>query len=131
MPGPYRSVLNKHLEQIARLRDTDPPTPYEEISAILLAEHGIKIRPSSIWNFVKARAEGKPPREVAKIDKKYLKQQPLPPAQESPQHSAPTEDPRALATVDPQRFFADRQKTIERQQAESEKLKPYEEEEND
>lgn len=67
MPGPYRSILKPYRAQIAALRNTDPPTPYEEIAAILLKDHGIKIRASSIWNFVKAREEGKEPRKVVKL----------------------------------------------------------------
>jgi hypothetical protein len=110
MPGPYRSVLNKHLEQIARLRDNDPPTPYEEIAAILLKDHGIKIRPSSIWNFVKARAEGKEPRNVAKISKKYLQvespPEPSPPEihdrKEEPEDSQKPGDKYRKAVLDDQ-----------------------------
>src|SRR6516165_9731444 len=60
LPGPYQSVLNSHLVEIAQLRETRPqPTPYRTIAKILGAFkqttqkfHRIFGKPLSIIGFV-------------------------------------------------------------------------------
>ena len=59
-PGPYQSVLNSHLVEIARLRETRPqPTPYRTIAKILKEKYGLEVSPNSIWSFVRARTLGR------------------------------------------------------------------------
>ena len=59
-PGPYQSVLNSHLVEIARLRETRPqPTPYRTIAKILKEKYGLAVSPNSIWSFVRARTQGR------------------------------------------------------------------------
>ena len=59
-PGPYQSVLNSYLVEIAQLRETRPqPTPYRTISKILKEKHGLEVSPNSIWSFVRARTLGR------------------------------------------------------------------------
>jgi hypothetical protein len=56
MPGPWRSKLKKYQSEIARLRNTIPPTPYVEIARILNDKpYGLGITAGAIWAFVKAR----------------------------------------------------------------------------
>lgn len=57
MPGgkPFQSKLIPHYEQIARLRKKH--TPYPEIAKRLYDEHGLKVSPSTIFEFVKVRAK--------------------------------------------------------------------------
>jgi hypothetical protein len=60
LPGPYQSVLNSYLVEIAQLRETRPqPTPYRTISKILKEKHGLEVSPNSIWSFVRARTLGR------------------------------------------------------------------------
>ncbi len=56
MPGgkPFQSKLTPFYEQIARLRKKH--TPYPEIAKRLHDEHGLKVSPSTIFEFVKVRA---------------------------------------------------------------------------
>ncbi len=56
MPGgkPFQSKLTPFYEQIARLRKKH--TPYPEIARRLHDEHGLKVSPSTIFEFVKVRA---------------------------------------------------------------------------
>lgn len=56
MPGgkPFQSKLAPYYEQIARLRKKH--TPYPEIAKRLHDEHGLKVSPSTIFEFVKVRA---------------------------------------------------------------------------
>jgi hypothetical protein len=56
-PKPFQSKLLPHLEQIAKLRRTHPPTSYEAIAKILLDEHSLSVSPNAIWSFVKARSK--------------------------------------------------------------------------
>jgi hypothetical protein len=59
-PGPYQSVLNSHLAEIARLRETRPqPTPYRTIAKILKEKYGLEVSRNSIWSFVRARTLGR------------------------------------------------------------------------
>lgn len=59
-PGPYQSVLNSHLVEIAQLRETRPqPTPYRTIAKILKEKYRLEISPNSIWSFVRARTLGR------------------------------------------------------------------------
>ncbi|MGA8656364.1 MAG: hypothetical protein WB586_09455 [Chthoniobacterales bacterium] len=59
-PGPYQSVLNAHLVEIAGLRETRPqPTPYRAIAKILKEKYGLQVSPNSIWSFVRARTLGR------------------------------------------------------------------------
>ena len=68
-PGPYQSVLNSHLAEIARLRETRPqPTPYRTIAKILKEKYGLKVSPNSIWSFVRARTLGRGRKIKYKID---------------------------------------------------------------
>ena len=63
LPGPYQSVLNSHLVEIAQLRETRPqPTPYRTIAKILGAFkqttqkfHRIFGKPLSIIGFCQFR----------------------------------------------------------------------------
>ena len=42
-PGPYQSVLNSHLVEIAQLRETRPqPTPYRTIAKILKEKYRLE-----------------------------------------------------------------------------------------
>ena len=67
-PGPYQSILNSHLVEIARLRDTRPqPTPYRTIAKILKEKYGLEVSPNSIWSFVRARTLGRGRRIKYKI----------------------------------------------------------------
>lgn len=92
MPGPYRSILNDHVKEIADLRKTHPPTPYSRIAEILKEKHGIIIGPSSIWSFVKARSiEGE--RKV-----KYVIAEDASPHPEIPQTAASPEGSRQKNT---------------------------------
>ena len=51
-PGPYQSVLNSYLVEIAQLRETRPqPTPYRTIAKILKEKYGLEVSPNSIWSF--------------------------------------------------------------------------------
>ena len=60
LPGPYQSVLNSHLVEIAQLRETRPqPTPYRTIVKILKEKYGLEVSPNSIWSFVRARTLGR------------------------------------------------------------------------
>jgi hypothetical protein len=60
LPGPYQSVLNSHLVEIAQLRETRPqPTPYRTIAKILKEKYGLEVSPNSIWSFVRARTLGR------------------------------------------------------------------------
>ena len=68
-PGPYQSVLNAHLAEIARLRETRPqPTPYRTIAKILKRKYGLEVSPNSIWSFVRARTLGRGRKIKYKID---------------------------------------------------------------
>jgi hypothetical protein len=59
-PGPYQSVLNSYLAEIARLRETRPqPTPYRTIAKILKEKYRLEVSPNSIWSFVRARTLGR------------------------------------------------------------------------
>ena len=59
-PGPYQSVLNSHLVEIAQLRETRPqPTPYRTIAKILKEKYRLEVSPNSIWSFVRARTLGR------------------------------------------------------------------------
>jgi hypothetical protein len=59
-PGPYQSVLNSHLVEIAQLRETQPqPTPYRTIAKILKEKYRLEVSPNSIWSFVRARTLGR------------------------------------------------------------------------
>jgi hypothetical protein len=59
-PGPYQSVLNSHLVEIAQLRETRPqPTPYRTIAEFLKEKYGLEVSPNSIWSFVRARTLGR------------------------------------------------------------------------
>jgi hypothetical protein len=59
-PGPYQSVLNSHLVEIAQLRETRPqPTPYRTIAKILKEKYRLEVTPNSIWSFVRARTLGR------------------------------------------------------------------------
>jgi hypothetical protein len=59
-PGPYQSVLNSHLVEIAQLRETRPqPTPYRAIAKILKEKYRLEVSPNSIWSFVRARTLGR------------------------------------------------------------------------
>ena len=59
-PGPYQSVLNSYLVEIAQLRETRPqPTPYRTIAKILKEKYGLEVSPNSIWSFVRARTLGR------------------------------------------------------------------------
>jgi len=87
VPGPYQSVLNSHLAEIARLRDTRPqPTPYRTIAKILKQKYGLEVSPNSIWSFVRARTLGRGRKIKYKIDPDLV--QPLEPAP-SPGGSVP------------------------------------------
>ena len=58
--GPYQSVLNSHLVEIAQLRETRPqPTPYRTIAKILKEKYRLEVSPNSIWSFVRARTLGR------------------------------------------------------------------------
>ena len=59
-PGPYQSVLNSHLVEIAQLRETRPqPTPYRTIAKILKEKYRLEVSPNSIWSFVRTRTLGR------------------------------------------------------------------------
>jgi hypothetical protein len=59
-PGPYQSVLNSYLVEIAQLRETRPqPTPYRTIANILKEKYRLEVSPNSIWSFVRARTLGR------------------------------------------------------------------------
>ena len=59
-PGPYQSVLNAYLAEIAQLRETRPqPTPYRTIAKILKEKYGLEVSANSIWSFVRARTLGR------------------------------------------------------------------------
>lgn len=59
-PGPYQSILNSHLVEIAQLRETRPqPTPYRTIAKILKEKYRLDVSPNSIWSFVRARTLGR------------------------------------------------------------------------
>ena len=59
-PGPYQSVLNSYLVEIAQLRETRPqPTPYRAIAKILKEKYRLEVSPNSIWSFVRARTLGR------------------------------------------------------------------------
>ena len=59
-PGPYQSILNSHLVEIAQLRETRPqPTPYRTIAKILKEKYRLEVSPNSIWSFVRARTLGR------------------------------------------------------------------------
>ena len=52
---PFQSKLSPFYELIARLRKQH--TPYPEIARILHEEHGLKVAASTIFQFVKVRAQ--------------------------------------------------------------------------
>ena len=88
VPGPYQSVLNSHLAEIARLRDTRPqPTPYRTIAKILKQKYGLEVSPNSIWSFVRARTLGRGRKIKYKIDPDLV--QPLQAPAPSPGGSVP------------------------------------------
>lgn len=79
-PGPYQSVLNAHLEEIAALRETRPqPTPYRTIARILKEKHNLEVSPNSIWSFVRARTLGRRRKLKYKIAPDLIRKDPAPP----------------------------------------------------
>ena len=79
-PGPYQSVLNSHLVEIAQLRETRPqPTPYRAIAKILKEKYRLEVSPNSIWSFVRARTLGRGRKLKYKIAPDLV-QPPAPPA---------------------------------------------------
>jgi len=54
-PMPYRSKLTPFEAEIADLRRTRPPTPYNEIVRLLKDRHGLTVQVSTLFNFVKVR----------------------------------------------------------------------------
>jgi hypothetical protein len=87
MPGPWRSTLTDYQSEIAELRNTVPPTPYEQIARILKERHNLDITAGAIWSFVRAR-DPRHQRKVFKLPDPDHKK-PMDSPTHSGQHSEP------------------------------------------
>jgi hypothetical protein len=93
-PGiPYRSKLNEHIDEIARLRKTKPyPTTYKEIARVLNEKYTLGISPNAVWAFVRNRALGRGRKPKYEIPADLLRSAPHQPPPATAQQ--PVEDER-------------------------------------
>lgn len=62
--GPYQSQLIPYLDEIAKMRRNQPPTPYREIAQILNEKYRLNVSYNGVWQFVRARSKSRVVREM-------------------------------------------------------------------
>jgi antitoxin component of RelBE/YafQ-DinJ toxin-antitoxin module len=97
---------------------------WKAISEKLKADYGIDLTLQAVRTFFKKASQ----RKEMPLGFEQTQPSPVQPAKTPEVHAKKEEGTAHPTSPDPDKFFAERQRAIEKAKAESEKLKPYEEE---
>lgn len=123
-PKPWASALWGYRDEIHGLRLQRKT--WQEIADHLEQKHSVKITSRAIRNFFVRSRDPKLPAGLENLVPSQETRHAAPPTPEGPRQKQKSDNRSPIP--DPETFFADRQRAIEKQKAEAEKLKPYEEE---